>query len=183
MWFRFVNSEESYHHFKVDFIRFTPKFAQSIWFPQNGAKSFDEVKTRLIDWLTNELKFYWTEQYDPDFWEHFETDGNNFISDSIDYESDEQFSDIEKEEVKLALNDVRIRLLNEYNFTPVQVQLIESRILYLEQNLDTKSKLDWKNLAIGAIISLILNLSVDTELGDQIWKLFISVFESIPKIM
>lgn len=183
LWFRFKNSQNSFHEFKTDYVKFEPNYRESPLYPQYSNLSFEEAKSSFKKWLTEELKPYWEEQYNPDLWNHIQSNTNGFITEGIDYDSNEEFSESDKEEIKLALNEVKSKLLNQYDFTTDQIQLIEKRVLYLEENINnTKSKLDWKNLAVGAIFSLILNLSVDTEIGSQIWKLFLSIFENIPKL-
>jgi hypothetical protein len=58
------------------------------------------------------------------------------------------------------------------------VEIIEKRLLYLSDAVDRLNKTDWYGIAISTLIGISINLSLDTEKGRLLFKLFKQVVEN-----
>jgi hypothetical protein len=61
------------------------------------------------------------------------------------------------------------------------LEFINERLEYLSQAVDRLNKFDWKAQALSTLISIAVNLSVDTEGGKKLFQLFSQALEFIVK--
>lgn len=133
----------------------------------NWAIGFDH----FITWLGN-LK---RELDSPNLWDRFTKDATS-LSLSIEHDSS-KFSTKEfielKSKVEALANEVRNLPLSEYQQSEIISNL--NRLTELAEDLN---KFDWKNLFIGTIISIVIQLSVTPENAKLLWDMIKRIFST-----
>lgn len=95
---------------------------------------------------------------------------------NINTDSNEsKFTAQEYEELRLKISMLKVNLI-ELNLAPEQMQTLSSKLDYLAELALNLNKVDWKNLFIGTLISLIIQLAIPPETSSQIWFVIKQVF-------
>lgn len=175
-------SPVSFHSFRVWYNKFEvglPKVGPNPH-ADNKYFNFAQVKNILNSWLNNELLKYLDESGEPDFWKELSHSNEIFTLNEIKFNENENFDLEDRERLKLSLKEAELIIKDDAILSTVQVKILEDRINYLISAVDRMSnKMDWKSLAIGTIISMILNMGVDTQTGKQIWDVIKALFTTI----
>ena len=111
----------------------------------------------------------------PDLWSQLQFYSpltTAFIDDDL-----KQFSSEQKEQIRLSIKDFERLIVENYAPTKEQLKFISDRLSYLGNAVDRLNRFDWKGLAISIVTSIAINLSVDTEGGKLLFKLFQQAFE------
>jgi hypothetical protein len=74
-------------------------------------------------------------------------------------------------------------IAEEFNPTQEQLQFINERLDYLAKAVDRLNRFDWTGLAISIVVSIAVNLSVDTEGGRVLFTLFKAAFQATTKLL
>ena len=71
------------------------------------------------------------------------------------------------------------------NFKPDEEQskLIAEKLNYLSNAVDRLNRFDWNGLALSIVISISINLAVDTDGGRLLYKLFEQAFNEAIKLL
>jgi hypothetical protein len=180
--------EETSINFDVFWSRAT-KFAPG--YPLDRRWSFftapvpaETVLGRFRKWLDEVAKMYVQEMDLPDYWSQIEM-YKSVMDDSTVPSGDnrEQFSEEEKQEVRNSINKFRKMINEEFNPTHEQEQFITERLDYLARAADRLNRFDWNGLAISIVVSIAVNLSVDTERGRVLFTLFKTAFQATTKLL
>jgi hypothetical protein len=78
-------------------------------------------------------------------------------------ERDTGFSRAEIDMLRLRLDEIKAFLVERTSPSPSGVHHITVNINYLSDRAAHVSKLDWKNLLVGCLISIAVNLTVDRD--------------------
>jgi hypothetical protein len=157
--FRFtfeINEFSNYHSF------INPQIipGENVLFAQN----WNGLLRRFEDWL-DVVKY---ELEEPDLWKELPR-GQALTAIPSDYSADEKFSAEERRLLAERLAKIQ-KFIVESNQLKKTAQIqIQQTFIYLQQRAETTSKLDWKNLFAGAILSLILEKAVNN--APEIMKL------------
>lgn len=146
-------------------------------------QSLEKVLQDFRYWLKKYVKPYLEEINTPDFWDQADKYKSFVIESKINEENTTDFSEEEKENVRDSIN--KFNKLVEENFHPTEKQseFIKEHLDYLSESANRLNRLDWRGLAISTFIAISINLSVDTERGRILWRLFEQAFQSTLKFL
>ena len=160
-YFKFLSNNEGY------WANYSPGWEKIM--DATGYLNWTKSKELFFDWLICLRRELTT----PNYWENFKSrlSGISFI---VRYDN-EKFSYKEYEDL-----EIKIDLLKDK---------LESIPLLIEQNIEIKNhldrltesakemgKFDWKNLFIGTILSIIIQLNVTPENATALWELIKDTF-------
>jgi len=177
------HSVENYEWFDCNFTQFNSTFSATGFLPDDTDYcSFIDVRNMFKTWLRSHVKEYFAELTTPDLWTQFASDSKMLNLSTIDFEDKDFFNTEEKQQIRLALRDVRLLIVDQFSPSAPELESIDARLDYLSQAVDRLNKFDWKSLLISTIMSISVALSFDTEKGRQLYTLFKQVFDVIPKL-
>jgi hypothetical protein len=153
-------------------IRFSPgsdKLAEEWSIPP----SWSEKKKYISRWLQN-LK----QELDlPDKWADFLKSGQT-IEWNLASSEGERFSYQEVEEIIAAKERAKIKI-SELRLLPEQFHLIEGKLDYIAEKSKSLGKVDWKNIMIGTLVSLVVQLALPPETASALWLIFKEAFQRV----
>ena len=135
------------------------------------------------NWLKTHLKRFIAEEAEPDLWEEFIKGNKTLNIDTIDFDEQSNFIPSEKNQVKLAINELKLLIQKEFKTSAHEQKLVEARLDYLVEASERLNKFDWKSLAISVLMSIAITLTLDTEKGHQLFALFKKVFSVLPQLI
>ncbi len=130
-------------------------------------------------WVTRFVK----EEQMPDLWLQLESYKPLIDDANISREDTSNFSEQEKVDLRNSIDRFRTSVLSDFHPSPDQLRLIDEKLDYLSQAVDRLNRLDWRALAISMVISIGVNLSVDTERGRLLFRLFQEAFRTAFKLL
>ncbi len=147
------------------------------------AVNFEHVVQFFTDWLTSTVLPYKHENEQeaaaPDLWAQIDY-GKTIIGATVpDERSTAPFTRAEKVRVRSAIQNFRKLIAAELEPTQEQLEDIGIQLDYLSNAVDRLNKFDWRGLAIQTIIGIATTLSLDTQKGQQLWKLFQQAFRAV----
>lgn len=134
---------------------------------------WNHKKVKISDWLKR-LK---SELEQPDKWNNYYLISDEFNWRFNDDKDNSKFSFAEIEEISNSINQVKNQV-RELELTDEKLNIINDKLDYLLEKSKVLGKLDWKNLFVGTIITLIVQLSLPVDLSQQIWKIIGEAFKS-----
>jgi hypothetical protein len=159
---------------------FTPKFKFTLLSPVQV--EFNNVFAWFKDWI-QEIYKYNDEINTPDLWSTYRQRLNANDITAIDYSNKDQFSDVEKDSIKIALNELQSLIIDKYAKHEEQQRLVTHHILYLTERVDALNKTDWKGILINTFISICIALSLDAQKGQELLNLVIQIFQFSPGLL
>ena len=155
---------------------FTPGFPLGI---EQLSISPEDLVDTFEDWLDSTVKPYLDDVSTPDLWQILEDTWAETISeiDTTDYL--EPFSEEEKTQLRLSINEFRLLIVNNFNPNKEELAAINDRLEYLSDSMDKHNKFDWKGIAIYTVITIIVTLALNPEQSQQLFQLFKQVFSNI----
>jgi hypothetical protein len=116
----------------------------------------DKIKTDSLPIFLNHfaewLSIIKYELEEPDLWKF---PFAKFIETStVEFHDDAPFSVPDQEKLKGALDGIQRQLKDIADFGEQRHALIEERFDYLKRKLETSSKIDWKNMAVGILMHI-----------------------------
>ena len=130
------------------------------------------VDAQLREWLQNVVRRYLLEKSSDDLWAHLAQLGLQPAAASIPPADLEHFSQTEKQQISAGLGDFKRLVAEQVDPLKVQLATLNERIDYLVDRLDKLNRFDWKAQAFSTIVSIAVNLAVDTQTGKQLVTLF-----------
>lgn len=184
---KFVVEEDprDFNAFRFRATKFAPGFRLNRWWSFFLAPVPAETVLRGFQkWLDEVAKMYIQEIDLPDYWAQIEM-YKSVMDESTGPSGDnrEQFSEEERQEVRNSVNKFRNMIYEEFNPTREQQQFIAERLDYLARAADRLNRFDWNGLAISIVVSIAVNLSVDTERGRVLFTLFKTAFQATTKLL
>jgi hypothetical protein len=144
---------------------------------RHGAR-FDKILELFERWLKEEVPAFLEEMDEPDLWKQVKLFSNIFGR-KFRTEETQDFTPAEKQTVRDGVSRFQYQLVSQYNPTQEQLDEINERLDYLVAAVDRLNKFDWKGLAIQTIISIAVNLSVDTASGQALMILLILLQQAL----
>ena len=138
-----------------------------------------QLVSRLLQWL-DELGSYIEESETPDVWKIHSN--RHKVEDSIgniDYSDSDEYSESEKAQIRIALQDFREKVINKVELDEDQIKGIDERLDYLSKAIDRLSKTDWKGIAISTIINIGTAIVLDPIKRDAIMHFFTEAFKIV----
>lgn len=93
----------------------------------------------------------------------------------------EDFGDFTAEEkvfVRKSIAEFQKQVEETFKPSEDQTRIVREHLEYLSAGLDRLNKFDWRGLAVSTLISIAVNLSVDTSGGRVLIQLFQQAFQS-----
>jgi hypothetical protein len=130
------------------------------------------VDAQLRGWLQNVVRRYLLEQESPDLWAQVKEYGLRAAPASIPSEDLQSFSEVEKHQITAGLNEFKRLVAEQVDPLKIQIDALNERIDYLIERVDKLNRFDWKAQAFSTLVSIAVNLAVDTHTGRQLVSLF-----------
>ncbi len=149
--------------------------------PEEGWYIFEAVISTFQRWLDNEVRVTMEEALIPDLWSQATS---SFIeAHPIDSQEASNFTEEEREQIKLAAST--FRLLVQETFAPTEDQrtVVAEQLAYLVSSVDRLNRFDWKAVAISTLMAISVALSLDTERGRQLYGLFQQAFSALTHLL
>jgi len=143
------------------------------------AEGWKTLAARFKSWLDSVVKSYLDDISTPDLWHILEETLSHTKYESGTPEDFESFSDEEKAQIRLSLNDFRLLIVKNFNPNKKELAAIDTRLKYLSDAVDKSNKFDWKGIAINTVIAIIIALSLNPEQGNQLFQLFKQAFSNV----
>lgn len=175
-------SSEDFHSLDMRFVRFAPDYPTTDYYPDMNWTNIEDIYTRFGGWLDTDVTLYLEEIDAPDLWEQIET-GHLFEDDPLFDQKKASFGKVEKERIRRALEHFRESVEEQFSPNEQQDQAIRDRLEYLSEALDRLNKTDWQGVAISALISISVALSLDTDQGKRLFDLFKSTLASVAQLV
>lgn len=172
--FVFETVDNSFDQFDIlYFTRFAPNYplakSNEVW------PNIATVSKILLSWLKIEVHEYIEEKNAPNLWEQMQ--GKYLLDiDPFSNTDNSKFSNTENKQVKEALNTFKRQAIEKYKPDSEQLELIEERIEYLIDASDRLGKTDWHGILISTMFSITIALSLDTEVGSELYAMFKQAF-------
>jgi hypothetical protein len=155
----------------VVYYRFSP--AATTWIHSNayaaGWNSFESLFSHWVGYLAREVNH-------PDKWTLYKLQSEELKLSNV--ASTEQFSVGEFELLKQQMNVLK-EGIKELKLPKDQLKLVESKLDQILEQAKTTSKVNWRDMLIGATFSIIVQLSLSQEQGKALWKLVEQAFTTL----
>lgn len=123
------------------------------------------------------------EIHSPDMWARLSQ--YNLPTDSADYASveNQQFTTGEVRQLQDGLKRMRSYLESEFDFSEIQINIVNEKLDYLLEAAKRQGKKDWLHTAIGAIFSLSVSLALAPEQATRIWGILRESIRGVVKLL
>ena len=74
-------------------------------------------------------------------------------------------------------------MVKEFNPSREQLRLIQMQLDYLSEAVGRLNRIDWRGLAVSTVITIAIQLSLDTEKGKLLFQLFQQAFSVSLKLL
>ena len=181
-------AQSTFDYFNVRYTQFRPKFpfryiGSNYKFPRRmESLKVEDVDRRLNDWISV-VKRYILEETTPDLWAQFGNFSDFTNTSRIIDEDYKPFTENQRRLLKEGLNKFNKLIVENYKPTEDQLDFISQRLGYLKEAVDRLNRFDWKSLAFSIVTSIAVNLTVDTEGGRMLFKLFQQALDSVLKLL
>jgi len=139
------------------------------------SEAFPETWGTLLGYFQNWVSTLLYEIKSEDKWERLQ---NEIKGLNIKYSVDaSKFSAHEFEVLKTNFNSIKSQI-TKIGLTVEQAQVIESKLDHLLELAKDMNKFDWKNLFIGTIISIIIQLGITPDNASNLWKIIKQIFSN-----
>jgi hypothetical protein len=171
---------DSFDEFSYKYTAFMPGYPEMSW---RKAKGIEELLREFNSWLSIWAKQYIQEQQLPDLWTKIEIYKPLVNDTDITDENTSNFSEEEKEHLRRSVREFRASVIENFNPSQSQVEFINDQLNYLSKAVDRLNRFDWRALAISTLIGIAINLSVDTEKGHLLFRLFQQAFQTAGRLL
>ena len=189
--FMIRTNSENYHEMDCRYVRFAPSYPLSGYYPEGanyyedcdvhsddhedyyGYRWFDFASVSKIfnEWLDNDVAEYIDESEAIDLWAQMQSE-YLLNPDPLSNTSNNKFTNEERKSVKDSISTFKNLLIAEYEPDNEQLEIIEERLDYLVKATGRVGKTDWQGIAISAVLSISIALSLDTTRGNALFSLF-----------
>ncbi len=134
--------------------------------------SWDETAKRLGQWI----EYVFREVREPDKWARLSTEVESLNMALEPQPSQDRFTVQEYESLVQSLSVLGTRIKQIEGLSEKQLSGIDTELEHLKEMAKSLSKVDWKSMFVGTIITLIIQLSIGQEQGRAIWAIVKEVF-------
>jgi hypothetical protein len=93
------------------------------------------------------------------------------------------FTPAERDAIKRELHAFRLVLVQTFEPDARQMEEIAESLSYLEAAVDRLNRFDWKGVALSTVIGIATSLSLDTEKGRLLWRLFQQAMSAVRQVL
>ena len=83
----------------------------------------------------------------------------------------------------MSINELKGLIINKFELLEEQQKIVNDRLDYLAEASGRLNKFDWKGTLVNTIMSMSIALSLDTEKGKILLKLFQRIFQNIKGLL
>jgi hypothetical protein len=184
--FRVICSDVSYLSYNCSKAELAPGYPDSGFHffdvmagVETWNNNIDSVYSVFEDWINETVKEYLDEVSLPDLWANLQQQESFVSGDTLSKEDTSFFSDGEKTQLRLSINEFRLQIVNNFGPSEDQLKLIDDRLKYVADALGRLPRFDWKSLLLNSVLSISVALSLDSEKGKILYDLFKQVFLKI----
>ena len=136
-----------------------------------GPLSWDSCIAKFYEWLHNLQR----EVTAPNLWERFQSSVSNIQLSNNDDNS--KFTHQEYLDLSSKI-DILINAVPSINLLENQTIAIQSQLVDLLSKTNSLGKYDWRNLFVGTMISIIIQLGVTQDNANELWILVKQIFSN-----
>ncbi len=181
--FKIRTSNESYELFDYRFVKYTPTYDFTGFYPPSGWTDFETVFESFKVWVNDHVNEFVEELQIPDLWREYKKGNTSLRFNEINFDNQEKLNYEEKVQIKMAINELKLVIHKNLETSEEEQRLVENRLDYLIGAMNRLNKFDWKSVTISTIMSISIALSLDTNKGQILFELFKKIFNVIPMIM
>jgi hypothetical protein len=134
---------------------------------------FEDLLRFFEGWLSESVRLYFGERSAPDLWKQIQASREATDLAIPGADLDERFSEPEKDQLRIAIQTFKILVVNQFQPSPEQLRRIEARLDHIVEVLEKDPpKVDWKGIAISALIGIATDLALDPEKTRRLFLLF-----------
>lgn len=176
-------SQDSHHEFDYRYVQFAPGTPLSEWLPERNWASIEGVYDAFSDWYTNHVAIYLAEVTAPDLWAQIQSQKPVVSDEPVGSDDREQFSKSEQDQIQMAISEFRQIIIEKHAPTDEQLQLINNRLDYLSEQVSLLNRINWRALALGTLIAVIIQLYLGQEQGKELFELGQRIFSNIVPLL
>lgn len=186
MSFHFYNSLSSWDHFRYRGTIFKPVLSiGELVPPLNNTQVFDKEKVfkQFENWIEAQVIPFIEEMDSIDHWNNFQFEQNIFSlldGNSLD---NAPFTTNQIQYINNSTNVLRESIVERINPTEAQMQYITERLDYLVDATERLGKFDWYGVFLSTLISIAINMGVDTGTPQVLYELVKQAFSSFKLLM
>ena len=183
--FKFLIGQPSdnFVEFRYQYVLFSPNYVLTNILPRDRYIDFTDVLYAFKRWLNNHINSYFEEENEIDLWTEYKSVNKILNLEKIDFEDQSYFSSGEKEQIKSAINELKLSIAKNFQLSNEEISQVNKRLDYLSDAPERLNKFDWKSLIIPTILNIATALSLNTQQGKELFELFKQVFQVIPKLI
>ena len=170
-----ISQPDRFDSFDYQHTMYNPTFSLS----EKNWKDVDNLSFVFSNWINTVVKQYLEDSKIPNLWDYLFENSSGTITQFIEAQETELFSEEEKKTINKSIDELRILITSNFELQQKQAQLVNKRLDYLTSAADKHNKFDWKGIAIQTIMSIIVNLSFSPLQGQQLVTLFKHVFSNV----
>jgi|SRR5579872_765003 len=141
-------------------------------------RDFKAVKKSFVTWIEEDIEPYLEDVQQPDLWQTLTKAAIGNVL-SIDYEDKSSFTLEEIQKVRFALDSLEVRMATALALNSSEIAAVKNVLDHVRMKLEHSNKLDWKLFFLGTIVNLIVVLTLDTERGNQLFRIIKEIFHSM----
>jgi ribosomal protein L17 len=181
--FTIRNSPESFDSFDYKFVKFSPTYNETSFYPENSWLSFLDVFESFKEWVNNHVMEFLDEIHVPDLWTEYNKGNRTLNFKEIDFDNHDSFNFDEKKQIAMAINELKLLIHKQIGTTQKEQKLVDQRLDYLIETSKRLNKFDWKSVAVSTLMSISIALTLDSGKGKLLFDLFKEVFSVIPMLV
>ncbi len=179
----FIRQGDTYQEYDCRFISFAPRYPMSDTIPEEEFFNVEALEGVFVSWLHDHAKLYISEENELNLWQQMEYETPLVTGDILSSEDVALFTDEAKRQIKMSISEFRLLVLKEFKPSTEELEVIDGRLTYLAEAVDRLNRIDWRSVAISAIIAISVALTLDTEGGRQLFALFTRAFSGIAGLL
>lgn len=173
---------EVYHLVHVYYTTFAPGYTKKYSYDLNNVT----LPLQFSSWLNSHVKEFIGEVVAPDFWEAIRNK-QQFLKELMFRPEAETcnipFEESDKKSIRVALHNFFFLIRDNLQLHEDQLKSVNAHLEFLSSALDRLHKVDWRNGAISVLISIAVALTLDTEKGRLLFRLFKDAMSAVTHLL
>ncbi len=154
--FTVIDVPSSYYYYLVRYVPYSPSFEEELMLDefrqQEVPQTIDGLDKLFRSWLQHNVKTYLEERATPDLWSEVEALTIATISPIISGRDTSEFSEGEKSQIRLALQNFQQTIVVKFEPSAEQITAIGDQLRYLSDAVDRLNRFDWRSLVLTTLL-------------------------------